>query len=348
MELLNQTINNIKDLDSKMMKKSRERVDNLIKPIGSLGKLEDILIQLCGITGKLYPKVDNKAVIVMAADHGVFEESVASTPQEVTYIQTLNFARGVTGVCALAKQNNTKVIPVDIGVIRDIDSSKVINKKIRYGTANMTKGPAMTRDEAIKAIEVGIEIAQQEIDNGINLLATGEMGIANTTASTAVLSVLASLDPKTIVGVGANLPVASLPTKVNAIKKAIDINNPDPLDPIDVLHKVGGLDIAGMTGVMLAGAANRVPVVIDGTIATVSAIIASKIAPKSLKYFFPSHASADKSGYAASTILGLEPMLHMNMRLGEGSGAVLAFNIIESSTFMNKEMITFEEAGISL
>lgn len=348
MKLYEKTIRKIGELDKKVMEKAKERVDNLIKPQGSLGILEEIVIRLAGITRSIYPKVDNKAVIVMAADHGVFEEGVVIFPQEVTEIQTRNMARGVTGVCALAKQANAEVIPVDIGVKADINELGVINRKVKYGTDNMTKGPAMTREEAIKALEVGIEVAEEQIKKGKNLLATGEMGICNTTPSAAIVSVIGGYDPFEVTGIGANFPVEKLDYKAGIVKKAIDINKPNPKDGIDVVSKVGGLEIAGMAGVMLAGAASRIPVVVDGFISTAAALIACTIEPKTKNYLFPSHASKEKGAVYASELLGLKPMLHMDMRLGEGTGAVLAFNLIEAATYMNNEMITFDEAGIQV
>ncbi|SKC55143.1 nicotinate-nucleotide--dimethylbenzimidazole phosphoribosyltransferase [Maledivibacter halophilus] len=346
MELLKETLGKIKELDKEAMGKARERINNLIKPEGSLGRLEEMAEKLVGITGKRFPKVDNRAVIVMAGDHGVYEEGVAPDPQIITAIQTCNFTKGITGVCALAKQAKADVISVDIGVASDLKEPRVINRKIKYGTDNMTKGPAMTRKEAIKALEVGIEIATDEIKKGRNLLATGEMGIGNTTPSTAIISVLGSYDPQEITGKGAGLSEEKVIHKARIIKKAIEINKPDPEDGIDVLSKVGGLEIGGMAGVMIAGAAERVPVVVDGLIATAAALIACKIEPKVKNYLFASHASLEKGAARASKLLGLEPMLNMDMRLGEGTGAVLTFNLIEAAVYMNNEMITFEEAGI--
>lgn len=348
MELLRGTIKKIGELDKEAMDKAKLRMDSLIKPPGSLGRLEDLVVQLAGITGELYPRVDKKSVIVMAADHGVYEEGVAVFPQAVTIIQTCNFPKGVTGVCAIAKQVGADVMPVDIGVKGEISESGIINEKIKHGTNNMAKGPAMTREEAIKSIEVGIKIANEEINKGKNILATGEMGICNTTPSAAIVSVIGGYDPIEVTGVGANFPEKRLDFKAGVIKKAIEINKPDPNDGIDVLSKVGGLEIGGMAGVMLAGAARRVPVVVDGFISTAAALIACTIEPKIKDYLIPSHSSIEKGAIKASKLLGLEPMLNMNMRLGEGSGAVLAFNIIEAATYVNNEMITFEEAGIEV
>lgn len=347
MKLLKETLGKIGELDKEAMQKVRNRVDNLIKPKGSLGRLEEIVVQLSGITGDVFPKVDNKAVIVMAGDHGVYEENIASNPQIITAIQTCNFPKGVTGVCALAKQAGADVVTVDVGVSVDIDGPGVINKKIKYGTNNMVKGHAMTREEAVKALEIGIEIANEEIKKGRNLLTTGEMGIGNTTPSAAIVSVLGDYAPHEVAGRGAGLPIEKLQHKASIIKKAIDINKPHKKDGIDVLSKVGGLEIGAMAGVMISGASNRVPVVVDGFIATAAALIACTIEPRVKNYLFPSHSSMEKGANKALELLGLRPMLDMDMRLGEGTGAVLAFNIIEAAVFMNNEMITFEEAGIA-
>jgi len=347
--LLQQTIEKVEDLDQEMLVKARERVDSLIKPPKSLGKLEDIAVQLSGITKELFPAVDQKVMIVMAADHGVYEEGVTSNPQEVTIEQTLNIAKGITGVGTIAKVSGAKIVAVDIGIKEDIPSDAgVIIRKIKKGTDNMAKGPAMTREEAIKALEVGIEIATKEIQQGANLLGTGEMGISNTTPSTAILSVLANCDPKEITGRGAGLGKGGLAHKIEVIRNAITINQPNSADGIDVLAKVGGLEIGGMAGVMLAAAANRVPVVVDGLISTASALIATTIEPKVKDYLITSHATDEPGGKKASELLGKEPMLKMNMCLGEGSGAALAFPIIEAACSMMKNMPTFEDVGMSI
>ncbi|WP_026478971.1 nicotinate-nucleotide--dimethylbenzimidazole phosphoribosyltransferase [Alkaliphilus transvaalensis] len=348
MDLLKETVKKIGLLDHRTMEVAKERIDALVKPPGSLGRLEELAIQLSGITGELYPNVDKKVVIVMAADHGVYHEGVAPNPQIITAIQTPNFVKGVTGVCAFAKQTKSDVVVVDIGIAVDVDYSGVINKKIRYGTDNMAKGPAMTREEAVKSLEIGIEIATEEIKKGKNLVATGEMGISNTTASTAIISAIGGLDPMEIVGVGAGLPVEKLSHKGAVIKRALEINRPNPQDGVDVLAKVGGFEIGGMAGVMLAAAANNIPIVVDGVIATAAALVASKIEPKVKQYLIPSHSSAEKVGKQALELLGLEPLFDLGLRLGEGSGAVLAFNFVEAATYMVKEMITLEESGIIL
>ncbi|WP_102692148.1 nicotinate-nucleotide--dimethylbenzimidazole phosphoribosyltransferase [Rummeliibacillus pycnus] len=349
MNLLQQTIEKITNLDQDMMTKARQRVDSLIKPPKSLGKLESIAVQLSGITGEMFSSIDKKAIIVMAADHGVYEEGVTSNPQIVTFAQTLNIAKGITGVGTIAKVSGAKIVTVDIGVKEEIPGDAgVIIRKIKKGTDNMAKGPAMTREEAIKALEVGIEIATAEIQNGVNLLGTGEMGISNTTPSTAILSVLANCDPKEITGRGAGLGQGGLAHKIDVIRNAIAINQPNPTDGIDILAKVGGLEIGGMAGVMLAAAANHVPVVVDGLISSVSALIAASIEPKVKDYLITSHATEEPGGIIASELLGKEPMLKMDMCLGEGSGAALAFPIIEAACSMMINMPTFEEVGMEI
>ncbi|WDV47574.1 nicotinate-nucleotide--dimethylbenzimidazole phosphoribosyltransferase [Clostridiaceae bacterium M8S5] len=346
MKLLNETLKKITSLDEEAMSITRERIDNLIKPIGSMGKLEDIAVKLSGITGELHPKVDKKAIIVLAGDHGVCEEGIAKSDQIVTAMQTINFTKGLTGVCAVGKLVGADIISVNVGVKHEIDNKDVINKVIRRGTNNIKKGPAMSREEAIRSIEIGIEVAIEQIKKGKNILATGEMGIGNTTPTTAILSAIAGYTPEEITGIGANLPVERLQNKIDVIKTAIKVNKPNPSDAIDVLAKVGGFEIGAMAGVMIAGAAYKVPVVIDGYISTISAILACTLEPKVKEYLLPSHKSHEKGAKYATQYLGLNPMLDMDMRLGEGSGAALAFNIIESATYMNKEMITFAEAGI--
>lgn len=347
MNLLNKTLKKIQPIDKNIKEQSRNRINNLVKPIGSLGILEDIAMQMSAITGEIIPDVTKKTIIVLSGDHGVCEEGVAAGLPIVTVVQSYNIAKGVTGVGALAKQAGAEVIVVDIGINNEMNYDKIINKKIRMGTGNIAKGPAMTREQAVKSLEVGIEIAENEINKGVKLLGTGEMGIGNTTPTTAILAVLGGYNPEEITGVGANLPDDKLVNKIKVIKKAIKINKPDKYDPIDVLAKVGGLEIGGMAGVMLAGAANRVPVIVDGYISTVAALIATALEPKTKDYLICSHASKEKGASCASKLLGLKPFLHLDMRLGEGSGAAIAMNIVEAAVFMNREMITFDEAGIN-
>jgi nicotinate-nucleotide--dimethylbenzimidazole phosphoribosyltransferase len=348
MSLLQETCQSIQGLDLEAKAKAQERNNNLAKPVGSLGKVENIFVQLAAITGNPNPKVDNKVIIVMASDNGVCEEGVAAAPQAVTNLMTHFISQGITGVGAFAKQAGADLVTVNIGVMGDINDDRILNRRIKEGTNNITKGPAMTREDAIKALEIGIEVANGEIDKGRNLIGTGEMGIGNTTTSTAILSVYSGLDPKEITGVGANLAKDKFENKVNVIRKSIEVNGPDKNDAIDVLSKVGGFDIAGMAGIMLAGAARQVPVVIDGYISTAAAIIATQIEPKVRDYLICSHSSNEKGAATASALLNFDTMLDLNLRLGEGSGAALMFNIIEAATYMNTEMLTFQEAGIDV
>lgn len=345
MQLLHDTIQNIQGADKNSREQARKRIDILCKPPGSLGKLESIAVQLSGITGQLYPMIDKKVMIVCAADHGVCEEGVTLNPQEVTLFQTLNFPKGGTGVCAIASVTNTKVVTVDVGVKEDIPlNADVIIQKVKYGTGNIAQGPAMSREEAIQSIEVGIRVATDEITKGANLLGTGEMGIGNTTPSTAILAVLTGYDPIQITGFGAGVGQGGIAHKAAVIEKAIMLNQPNPNDIIDVLAKVGGLEIGAMAGIILAAASHRKPVVIDGFISTIAALIAYQIEPKVKDFIIASHASEEPGAKIAAELLGVEPMLHMNMRLGEGSGAALAFPLLDAACSMMKNMVTLEEA----
>lgn len=344
MELLNSTLKGIEPLYADKVNEAKNRLDNLIKPIGSLGRLEEISQRMAGITGKVHNKISKKSVVVMCADNGVVEEGVSSCPQDITVVMTNNFTRGITGVCVLAKHAGADVTIVDIGVNGDFNSPKIINKKIAYGTKNMAKGPAMTREEAIRAIEVGIETVDRLASEGYDLLGTGEMGIGNTATSAAVLSVLSGLSPDVVVGKGAGLTEEQFINKKNTIKRAIEINKPDKDDVIDVIAKVGGFDIAGLCGCFLGASKNRIPIVIDGFISSAAALCAYKMNPLSRDYMFPSHLSAEPGAQYMSKELGLAPYLNLSMRLGEGSGCPISFNIIEAALCVINDMVTFEEA----
>jgi len=348
MKLLEKTLQQITSINKDIEAQARYRVDNLAKPVGSMGKLEDFFVQLAGIQGTMHPKVDKRAIVVLAADHGVTDEGIAASAKEVTMVQTINFARGVTGVCALAKQANARILPVDVGVAFDIADERVINRKIKYGTKNMAKGPAMPYDEAVKCLEIGIEMAHMLIDEGYNVLGTGEMGIGNTTPSAAIISVLGDFSPEETTGVGANLPLDKLANKVDVVKRSIEVNKPKADDAVDVLAKVGGYEIGGMAGVMLGCASRNVPVIVDGFISSAAALIAKSLNPLSAEYMIASHKSMEKGAKLASKSLGLTPVLDMDMRLGEGTGASLMFNILEAAIYMGEEMITFEEAAIAV
>lgn len=346
MNLLRETIEKIEDLDQNSMEKARERQKNLIKPPGSLGIMEEIAVQLAGIYGNPMPEVGKKVIIVMGADHGVVSEGVSAFPQFVTAAMMPQYPLGGAGVSVLAKHVGASVTTVDVGVAVPVDHPGVLNRKIMPGTRNMAEGPAMTVDEAVKSIETGIEVAQDEINKGAVVLGTGDMGIGNTTASSALLAVFGGFSPQEVTGRGTGLDDKGLNQKTIAIEKAISVNKPDKNDPIDVFAKVGGLEIGGIAGTILAAAANRVPVVIDGFISCAGALVASRIAPKSVQFMIPSHISAEKAGKLMLDTIGLRPMLDMKMRLGEGTGAALAMNILDASIKIMHEMATFADIGM--
>lgn len=346
MEIFREVLENIEKVDNNAIKLAQERLDSLVKPIGSLGTLEDIAAKISGITGRVHNDITKKNIIVMCADNGICEEGVSSCPQEITTIMTNNFTRGITGVCVLAKKSNSDLTIIDIGINGDVNNPKVINKKIAYGTKNMVKGPAMTREEAVKAIEIGIETVGRLVKEGYNLLGTGEMGIGNTSTSSAILSVLSGLPTDKVVGKGAGLTEEQYENKKNAIQRAIDNNKPDKEDVIDVLSKVGGLDIAGLCGCFLGAAYYKVPIVIDGFISSAAALCAYRLNPLTKDYIIPSHLSAEPGAIYMMKEMRLEPMLNLKMRLGEGSGCPMAFSIIESALYMMNNMATFKEAEI--
>jgi len=345
-EKLNEYLSQIKKLDADTMEKAKARLDNLVKPPGSLGKLEDIAMTLAGISGEMYYDTSKRCVIIMSADNGVVEEGVASAPQAVTYAQTINFTRGITGVAAIAKQFNTDLIIVDVGVNADISHPLIKNKKIRKSTNNIVKQDAMSYDEAIRAILIGIETAVEAVENGYKVLGAGEMGIGNTTTSSAVLSALTGMSAEQVTGKGAGLKEEAYRYKIEVVKTALKNNNPDVSDPIDVLAKVGGFDIAAMAGVFIGGAYMRVPVVIDGFISMVAALAASRINPVVKDYMIASHASFEQGFIHAAQTLGIEPCLNLSMRLGEGSGCPIMFSVIDGACAVIRNMATFEEAMI--
>lgn len=344
---LKQVIQEIGPLDAAAMEAAARHSDKLTKPPGSLGRLEAVARQLAGIFGEPIPRLGRKAVIVMAGDHGVCEEGVSAFPAEVTPQMVLNFLHGGAAVNVLARQTGADVVCVDIGVNADLSHPALVSRKIRRGTANMAKGPAMSREEAEAAILAGAQLVEELAAGGCSLFATGEMGIGNTTPSAALLAVLAGIEPAAAAGRGTGIDDSALTRKQAVIRRAIEVNRPDPADPLDVLAKVGGLEIAGLVGVILGAARCRRPVVIDGFISSAAALVASRLAPRSADYMIASHLSHEQGHARLLEAIGLAPMLHMDMRLGEGTGAVLAFPLIEASVRLMAEMATFESAGIS-
>lgn len=344
--LLQKTLDEIGGLYTGMMVEAQARLDSLTKPLGSLGRLEDIARRIVGITGDLFPKVDKKTVVIMCADNGVVDEGVSSCPKSVTSAVTQNFVKGITGINVFTKHTGADIVVVDMGVDDDIDCPGVLNRKIRKGTWNIAKGPAMEREEAVRAIETGISIVKELKEKGINLLGTGEMGVGNTTTSSAIASVLSNTSVECMVGKGAGLTKEGLYNKIGVVKKAIEVNKPDPADPIDVLAKLGGFDIAGLAGCFIGAAACRIPILIDGFISSAAALTAIKIEPGVKDFIFPSHGSAEPGSKKIMEALGFEPMLNLDMRLGEGTGAALAFHIIDAAMTAYTRMGTFGDAEI--
>ena len=342
MELL-KWIQRVSVLDEAAMAAARARQAQLAKPPGSLGRLEDLSVQLAGITGKVHNSVKKQHLLVFAADNGVVEEGVSSAPQSVTLMQTINLTRHKTGASTLCKHFGCDITVCDVGVNANIKEKKVLDKKIAYGTNNIVKGPAMTREQAIQAILTGIELAA---NTDADVIGIGEMGIGNTTTSSAVLSVLLDADVEAVTGRGGGITDASFLKKKQVIKDAIEINQPNRNNVVDVLAKVGGFDIAAMCGAFIGCAATRKPVVIDGFISAVAALCAYKLCPNSVHYFIPSHASYEIGYKLAMDAMGLEPLFLLGMRLGEGSGCPLAFQILDAACAIINDMATFEQAGI--
>lgn len=344
---IEEVLSQIKPLDEEWMQIARERQENLTKPPGSLGYLEEISIRLCGIKGEVPKSLGKKVVILCAGDHGVVEEGVSAYPQEVTTQMLLNFAHGGAAISVLSRHVGADVVLVDVGAKENVDHPAILSKKVKNGTFNFTKGEAMSREEAESAIEVGLEVAVEEIKKGAGIIATGDMGIGNTTASSALISFFTGFPVRSVVGKGTGIDDSAFEKKVQVIEKAIEVNKPDPDDPIDVLAKLGGLEIAALIGVMIAGAIHRVPVVIDGFISGAAALIAVRIAPQVKDYLFPSHLSEEPGHCIVLEEIGFTPFLHLKMRLGEGTGAVLAMQVIEAAVKILSEMRTFEEAGVA-
>jgi len=338
----------IPPFDHNAANNARNRQNNLTKPTSSLGRLEEISIQIAGIQGTMLPSVNKKAVIIMAADHGVTNEDVSAYPSDVTSQMVMNFLHGKAAINAISRYADANVRIIDIGVNYDFyDAVGLENHKIAKGTSNMTEGPAMTAEQTLKAFRIGYAIAEEEAQVGTKLIAMGEMGIGNTTASSAIISCITGLPVSTVTGRGTGIDNNGLTRKITAIEKAIEINQPDISDALDVLSKVGGLEIAGLVGVILGAAANRIAVVVDGLISSAAALIAYEIHPEVRLYLLAGHQSVEVGQKAVMDRLGLKPILDLNLRLGEGTGAALAFNIIDCACRTLCEMATFTEAGVN-
>jgi len=336
-------IKEITKADEGAMAEAREYCDSLIKPFGALGRLEDTAVRLAGITGQKNNVFRRRAIVVMAADNGVYAEGVAAAPQAFSRLQAINMTRGICGVSVFANNAGADVVVVDIGLMDAAGTDAVLDRNVKRGTDNMAVGPAMSREETEAAIETGFETASGLFNGGYDILGTGEMGIGNTTSTSACAIALLGLEPELAVGRGAGLTDEALANKVEVVKKALTVNKPDKNDPIDILSKVGGLDIAGLVGCYIAAAYHRKPVLIDGAISSIAALIAARLCPAAKDFMIATHRSTEPSYDAAMNELGLIPFLEMEMRLGEGSGCALAFPIIDAACVMMNDMGTFAD-----
>ena len=347
-ELLSNIISMIRPLDEEAMAQARARQDTLTKPQGSLGRLEELSIQLAGIQSRPLPQIKHKAIITMAGDHGVVAEGVSAYPQEVTPQMVINFLRGGAGINVIARQVGIRVIVVDMGVAADLEPTpQLLSRKIAPGTQNMASGPAMTGEQAIKTVEAGIEVVRSEITRGLDIVGTGDMGIGKTTASSAICAVMTGKTAAEVAGRGTGIGDKQLKHKIEVISQALAINRPDPGKPVEVLARVGGFEIGGLVGVMLGAAAHRIPVVIDGFISGSAALIATAMSPELKGFLIAAHLSAEAGHRLLLEHLGLQPLLDLGMRLGEGTGAALGISLAETAARILSEMSTFTEAGVS-
>ena len=338
----------IPPLDESAMAAARERQNTLTKPLGSLGRLEELSIQLAGIYHSPSPTIEHKVILTMAGDHGVVAEGVSAFPQEITAQMVGNFLNGGAAINILARHAGARVVVVDMGVASDLASLPgLVDRKIGRGTQNLAQGPAMTRRQALEALKAGADVAEAELDQGLDILAVGEMGIGNTTPSTAIASAFTGLPPGEIAGRGTGLDDDGLGRKIDAVERGLAVNQPDANDAVDVLAKVGGFEIGGMAGAILAAAAHGRAVMIDGFIATAAAMVAVGLAPGIRSYLIAGHLSNERGHRLMLDWLDLEPLLDLKMRLGEGTGAALSFSLAEAACKTLNEMATFAEAGLS-
>ena len=343
---LNLRLETIQDVDQTARELSQKRWDSIAKPLRSLGLLEQAVIDIAGIQRTSQIDISKKCVAIMCADNGVVAQGVTQTGQDVTAIVTENFCKGDSSVCVMAKTVGAEIIPVDIGVAKDVSGEKLRIHKIAYGTKDMTEGPAMTREQAAEAILYGIDLVQELKEDGYGLIATGEMGIGNTTTTSALLTVFLDSTANEMTGRGAGLSTEGLQRKVSAIEKAIAVNQPNREDALDVLHKLGGFDIAGLVGVYLGGAIHHVPIVIDGIISAAAAVTAMHFCPKAADYWIASHVSKEPAGQKVLNALHKKPFLTCEMCLGEGTGAVASFPILDMAKAVYTQMSTFTEIEI--
>jgi nicotinate-nucleotide--dimethylbenzimidazole phosphoribosyltransferase len=349
MALLEDTLRKIGPLDAEATKKARERLEQLTMPHWALGRLMDMAEQLAGMTGSIRPALDKRIIVVMAGDHGVVQEGVSMFPQEVTAQMILNFLAGGAGINALSRVSKSDVAVVDMGIAGTLGNvpsgAKFFSKSVASGTMNMAAGPAMTREQAIRSVEAGIEVANQLAS--YELFGTGDMGIGNTTPSSAIVSTYTGASPAEVTGRGTGIDDARLIHKVGVIEKALEVNKPNPADALDVLAKVGGFEIGGIAGVILGAAAMRKPVIIDGFISTAGALIANGLCPQSANYMIAGHRSVEQGHKMALKHLNKEPLLDLDFRLGEGTGAAVAMTLVEAAVRVLTEVATFGEAAVS-
>ena len=347
-QLLERTIEAIGPQDKEAMDKARLRQDLLTKPRGSLGRLEEFSVKIAGITGKVTPCIEQKAIVTMAGDHGVVAEGVSAYPREVTAQMVYNFLSGGAGINVLARHIGARMVVVDMGVAANFDPHPLlVSKKVASGTGNMAKGPAMSREQALRAIDGGIEVINEELAKGLDIVGVGDMGIGNTTPSSSICAAITGEPVARVTGRGTGIDNEHLALKVKVIEAALALNKPDPKDAIDVLSKVGGFEIGGIAGVILGASAQRIPVVLDGFIAGAAALIATRLCPTVMDYLIAAHVSAEIGHRITLDYLGLKPLLDLGMRLGEGTGATLAIFIIEAAVKALGEMATFADAGVS-
>ena len=351
MYIFEDTLKAIKPVDKALNDKAHERLDSLTKPRGSLGRLEELATRIVLTQGNTTPAIKDKKVFVFAGDHGVADEGVSAFPKEVTPQMVINFLKHGAGINVIANHVGAEVVIVDIGVDFDFStlgalSEKLVDRKVVHGTKNIRKGPAMTRVETLACIEAGIKLALDHAADGA-IFGTGDMGIGNTTPSSAMAAAFSGRPVSEVTGRGTGIDDASLKNKIGVIEDALKINAPDPNDPIDVLSKVGGAEIAGITGLIIGAASRQVPVVVDGFISTAGALVASRLSPHIADYLIAAHKSVEKGHSVMLEMIGVAPLLDLDMRLGEGTGAALAMNLVEAGVKIYNEMATFAGAGVS-
>jgi nicotinate-nucleotide--dimethylbenzimidazole phosphoribosyltransferase len=350
MKLLSQTLERIKPKDAPMQASAQARLEQLAMPYWALGRLMDLAVDLAGMTRSMQPPVLRRTIVTMAGDHGVTAEGVSKYPQEVTTQMVMNFVSGGAGINVLARQANARVVVVDMGVAGDlsalVESGRILSRRIGAGTGNIAQGPAMSRDAAVQSLEAGIAVAYELADD-TDLFATGDMGIGNTTPSSAIIAAITGCGVAEATGRGTGINDIQLEQKIAVIEKALALNLPDPADPVGLLAKVGGYEIGGIAGLILGAASMRKPVLVDGLISTAGALIAHQLQPISCEYVIAAHRSVEPGHQRALRHLGKVPLLDLNLRLGEGTGAALAMHIVEAAVRVLTEVASFDEAAVS-